>query len=176
MENSGWPVHFAQPVGALCELLAEAFHEPHLFRPVGDGVIAAEAELGAAFQFFLFDQSLFVELHGRRDGDTGAYGVEAVFVAEIVGLDDGLETFDTAADAEGEDGLVFRAFALAVADLRDPAAADGAAEAGVSLGEEVLWRGFRRTGVSLGEVGSLPVVLVGSRRAGLMMFTRTAVP
>jgi len=84
-----------------------------------------------------------LRLHGKGHRAADADGVQAVAVAELVELGDGLDVVDEAHGAEGAQRLVLGPGALdpgegAAGHLHLAAAGDGAAAAGVIAGEDGL--------------------------------------
>jgi hypothetical protein len=122
----------------------------------------APAELGVDAELLLREHAHLVELHHRADGGAEADRVHAVLVAQQVGVLQRFEVVDAVGRAQRPGRFVFQAAAgapvlrlvlhreVALVDLLDAAAGDGAAEAGL-VGDQVLLAvGGARRGHGLG--------------------------
>ena len=86
----------------------------HHLEAAHDGVGIPELQLGADFgEVFLRNVAALGQLHGRGDGAARRDRIDGVEVAEVVGVENGVELADAAVAAEAEDRLVFGAFAPA---------------------------------------------------------------
>ncbi len=102
---------FAEPFGGAGRAVGQHGAEPltpgDLFQQRQHGVGVAEPEI-QPIRFLFGEEPMLVSIHGPGDGGSGAYGVQPVPSADLVGLGDGFQVVDAAVGAEGGQGLVLR--------------------------------------------------------------------
>ena len=142
----GAAVFLGEPFGAQTEIGPEAFALGGEFGGGAQGLGAAEFQFDAAGGF-VADGPFFVQFHGGGDGGPEGDGVDAVFVAEEVGVGEGVQVVDAGVRAQGPGGFIFQTAGVllilglvfdgevARIDGGDAPAGDGAAEAGAVGGE-----------------------------------------
>ena len=99
---------FGSDLDAVGEDVAEPFALADEVEQFDDGFVATPSQLDAVSVFF-GDDAVFEALDGEGDCSARADRVEAVFVAEVVGVDERVEIVDEVHAAERAQGLIFRA-------------------------------------------------------------------
>ena len=141
-------VFFGQAFGALANLFAKASSIHRLFREEGQGL--GRAKLGVDAQLRLCEHAHFVQLHHRTHGGPEADGVDALFVAQQVGVLQGFQVVHAVGGAQSPSSFVLQAAGRApilrfvlhrevgFVHLADAPTRDGATKAGL-VGDQVFF-------------------------------------
>ena len=134
-----------------------AFGIAHTLGPLDDRFFAAPFERNAVALFF-FDVAALIELHScsNRTGNTDS--IQTVFVAEPVGLVDGVKIIVAAVAAVGPQRLIFRPADNFVVVLDDTAAGDRTMIAGAGLDQILFSQCFTGELICRGIIAFLPVL------------------
>ena len=94
-------------LGALGPELARALCLAHQVHGLDHGLIVAEIQIQTA-QLFPAEQAALLAFHQKADGVAGGDGIKPVFIAEPLGLYDGLHFGVAALGPKGPGGLILR--------------------------------------------------------------------